>query len=198
VDAIISDGGSMDAGPYYLGTGTEYFERDAMKLDFRNMVEAGQKTGVPVILGSCGMAGDNRNLECILEVAKEVFAEPNVENVKVAVIGAELDPEVVISEFRKGALRTTGHGPDLDEDMLRESTIVFHKKNVAKILNLPAERVAGTFFVDSCNAIKISIDRPNISASFDERDVFGAQQQATIESLSIPMYVEVLDKPAVA
>ena len=26
VDAIICDGGSMDAGPYYLGTGTEYFE----------------------------------------------------------------------------------------------------------------------------------------------------------------------------
>jgi hypothetical protein len=25
VDAIISDAGSMDAGPYYLGTGTEYF-----------------------------------------------------------------------------------------------------------------------------------------------------------------------------
>jgi hypothetical protein len=194
VDAILFDGGSMDAGPYYLGMGTEYFERDAMKLDFRNMVEAGQKTGVPVILGSCGMAGGNRNLECILEVAKEVFAELSVENVKVVVIGAELD---VISEFRKSALRTTGHGPDLDEDMLCETTIVFHRKNVAKILNLPAERVAGTF-VDSCNAIKISIDRPNISASFDERDVIGAQQQAPIESLSIPMYVEVLDKSAVA
>jgi len=70
VDAILFDGGSMDAGPYYVGMGTEYFERDAMNLDFRNMVEAGQKTGVPVILGSCGMAGGNRNLECILEVAK--------------------------------------------------------------------------------------------------------------------------------
>jgi hypothetical protein len=30
VDAIICDGGSMDAGPYYLGTGTEYFEREAV------------------------------------------------------------------------------------------------------------------------------------------------------------------------
>jgi hypothetical protein len=41
-------------------------------------------------------------------------------------------------------------------------------------------------------------DRLNISASLDERDVFGAQQQAPIESLSIPMYVDLLDKPAVA
>lgn len=49
IDAIISDAGSMDAGPYYLGTGTEYFEREAVKLDYRHMVEAGIKTGAPVI-----------------------------------------------------------------------------------------------------------------------------------------------------
>ena len=42
---------------------------------------------------------------------------------------------------------------------------VFSKDNVARILRLPAERVVGTFFVDTCNAIKISIERPNISAS---------------------------------
>jgi hypothetical protein len=54
--------------------------------------------------------------------------------------------------------------------------------------------VVGTFFVDTCNAIKISIDRPNISASMDERDVFGAQQQAAVERLSIPIYPAALAK----
>lgn len=124
VDAIISDGGSMDAGPYYLGTGTEYFEREAVKADFRHMVEAGERTGSPVILGSCGMAGGNRNLAWMLEVAKEVFAELDVRDAKVAVIGAELDPDVVVTELRNGALRPTGVGPELDEQALRESTIV--------------------------------------------------------------------------
>src|SRR5271163_4829040 len=124
IDAIISDGGSMDAGPYYLGTGTEYFEREAVKADFRHMVEAGQKTGAPVILGSCGMAGGNRNLAWMLEVAKEVFAELNVQDAKVAVIPAELDAGTVIAELRKGALRATGTGPELSENALRESTIV--------------------------------------------------------------------------
>jgi hypothetical protein len=65
---------------------------------------------------------------------------------------------------------------------------VFSKNNVAKIL----ARVVGAFFVDTCNAIKISIDRLNISASVDERDVFGAQQQAAIEGLSIPIYAVAL------
>jgi len=124
VDAIICDGGSMDAGPYYLGTGTEYFESEAVKLDFRHMVEAGASIGCPVILGSCGMAGGDRNLDWMIGVAKEVFAELGIKAAKVAVIRSELDAEIVIKEFRAGALRATGVGPDLDEMGLLESTIV--------------------------------------------------------------------------
>lgn len=124
IDAIVSDAGSMDAGPYYLGTGTEYFEREAVKTDFRHMVAAAQKTGAPVILGSSGMAGGDRNLDWMLAVAKEVFEELGVRDAKVAVIRSELDPEIVIREFRAGALRPTGMGPELDEAALRESTIV--------------------------------------------------------------------------
>jgi Domain of unknown function (DUF4387) len=40
---------------------------------------------------------------------------------------------------------------------------VFYKDNMATILDLPRERLVGTFFVDACNAVKISIERPNIS-----------------------------------
>jgi hypothetical protein len=124
VDAIVSDAGSMDAGPYYLGTGSEYFEREAVKADWRHMVEAAQKTGAPVILGSSGMAGGDRNLAFMLGVAKEVFAELGVKDAGVAVIGAELDPGIVVAEFRAGRLRPTGLGPELSEEALRESTIV--------------------------------------------------------------------------
>src|SRR5450432_681047 len=124
IDAIISDAGSMDAGPYYLGTGEEYFEREAVKADFRHMVDAGKQTGSPVILGSIGMAGGNRNVDWMLSVAKEVFAEQNVTNAKVAVIRSEMDPAVIINEFKNNAVRPTGLGPDLTEVSLRESTIV--------------------------------------------------------------------------
>ncbi|MET0678813.1 MAG: DUF4387 family protein [Bradyrhizobium sp.] len=124
VDAIICDGGSMDAGPYYLGTGTEYFEPEAIKADFRHMVEAGSKIGCPVILGSSGMAGGDRNLDRMIDIAREIFDGLGIQGARVAVIRSELDPEIVIKEFRAGALRATGAGPDLDEAALRESTIV--------------------------------------------------------------------------
>ena len=61
------------------------------------------------------MAGGNRNVDYMLDVAKEVFAELGVKDAKVAVIGAELDPEIVIKELRAGALRPTGAGPDLQK-----------------------------------------------------------------------------------
>lgn len=124
VDAVICDGGSMDAGPYYLGTGTQYFDAEAVKADFRHMAEAGSKIGCPVILGSCGMAGGNRNLDRMIDIAREVFAGLGIRGAKVAVIRSEIDPEIVIRELRAGALRETGAGPDLDEAALRESTIV--------------------------------------------------------------------------
>ena len=123
VDAIVSDAGSMDAGPYFLGTGTQYFEREAVKADYTHMVRAGLATGAPVILGSCGMAGGDRNLQWMLDVAKEVFAELAVRDARVATISAELDPELVIRELKAGALLPTGDGPALDEQALRDSVI---------------------------------------------------------------------------
>src|ERR1700677_1930638 len=75
IDAVIAGAGSTDAGPFYLGSGGQYFERDAVRNDFRKLVEAALRTDAPVILGSCGMAGGNRNLDWMLDVAREVFEE---------------------------------------------------------------------------------------------------------------------------
>jgi hypothetical protein len=124
VDAVISDAGSMDAGPYYLGSGRQYFEREAVKQDFRHMVEAGQQIEGPVILGSCGMAGGDRNLQWMIEVAKEVFEELNVQNAKVATISAEIAPKVVLREMEAGMLLPTGSGPELCKTAIAASVIV--------------------------------------------------------------------------
>jgi hypothetical protein len=124
VDAIVCDGGSMDAGPYYLGTGTSFFDREAVKADYRRMVAAGLKARCPVILGSAGMGGGNRNVDWMLDLAKDVFAELNVTEAKVAVIKSELDPDTAVKEYRAGALTAIGTGPNISEEALRESTIV--------------------------------------------------------------------------
>jgi hypothetical protein len=50
----------------------------------------------------------------------------------------------------------------------------------------------GTYFADSCNAIKITIDRPVVAASLQEHDLYGEQQQAALEDLNIPIYSRAL------
>jgi Domain of unknown function (DUF4387)/Acyclic terpene utilisation family protein AtuA len=124
IDAIVCNGGSMDAGPYYLGAGESYFDRDAVKADYRHMVEAGKRIGCPVVVGSSGTAGGDRNLDAMVEIAKDVFEELGIHKAKVAVIRAEIDPEFAVREYRKGTLRPTGVGPELSEATLRESVIV--------------------------------------------------------------------------
>jgi hypothetical protein len=124
VDAVISNAGWMHSGLYRPGSGGRYFERNAIKNDFRKMVEAAERIEGPMILGSCGMAGGERNLDWMLEVAREVFEELDVHDTKVAVIRSELDPAIVIDELRAGALRPVGEELTLDEASLRESTIV--------------------------------------------------------------------------
>jgi hypothetical protein len=56
--------------------------------------------------------------------------------------------------------------------------------------------------VSVCGALGYGYPKESLETALekgvDERDVFGAQRQAPIESLGIPMYVEVLDRPAVA
>jgi MFS family permease len=64
----------------------------------------------------------------------------------------------------------------------RKSTLI------AAVLGVSAEQVIGSYFVATCNAIKISIGRANISGSSDERGVYGAQQQARLERLRYCRY----------
>jgi len=68
----------------------------------------------------------------------------------------------------------------------------FCARNVADELGFELVSVVGAYFVDNCNAIKITVERPIISASPDERDVFGAQQQAMLERMVVPMYSDAL------
>jgi hypothetical protein len=124
VDAVVSDGGSMDAGPYYLGTGTEYFEGEAVKTDFTHMVQAALAKDCPLILGSSGMAGGDANLAWMVDVAKEVFAEQGVADWKVATISGQVDNQLVLDELVAGRLRSLGHMPPLSEDAVRDSVIV--------------------------------------------------------------------------
>ena len=63
----------------------------------------------------------------------------------------------------------------------------FCARNVADALGLELTSVVGTYFVDNCDAIKITVEKPIMSASPVEPDVFRAQKQSRLERMVIPM-----------
>ena len=61
---IAVDAGSTDPGPYYLGAGVSFTDRNAVKRDLAIMIPEGLKAGIPVIIGTAGGSGAKPQL-CI-------------------------------------------------------------------------------------------------------------------------------------
>ncbi|APC90865.1 MULTISPECIES: DUF4387 family protein [Francisella] len=122
LDIVASDAGSMDPGPYYLGKGAPYFKKAVLKRDFSLMLDVALKQKCPLLLGSCGLAGDDPHLEFMLEIAKEVFIEKNIPTTKVAVISGHVDNTLLFGEISN--LTPLGKMPPLTLDSLKKSVIV--------------------------------------------------------------------------
>jgi hypothetical protein len=99
LDLIAADCGSIDPGPYYLGMGVSLQKKANMKRDFAIMLTGALEQGCPVIIGTCGLAGDTPNLMFMVEIAKEVFRELGVEGLKVAVIDGHIDHDILIGHI---------------------------------------------------------------------------------------------------
>ena len=52
--AIAVDAGSTDPGPYYLGSGQSFTNREAVKRDLALIIEAGLDAKIPVLIGTAG------------------------------------------------------------------------------------------------------------------------------------------------
>jgi hypothetical protein len=124
VDAIVCDAGSVDAGPFFLGTGGGYFSSQEVRADLERIIAAAHRIGCPVIIGSAGLGGGDRNVAAVVSLFAEVFAQLGIRKAQVATISAELPPERVIAEFNHGTLWPLGQGIALNEEALRQSTIV--------------------------------------------------------------------------
>ena len=51
---IAVDAGSSDPGPYYLGAGKSFTDRNSVKRDLEIMIPAGIEAKIPVIVGTAG------------------------------------------------------------------------------------------------------------------------------------------------
>jgi len=122
IDLIADDGGSMDAGPYYLGSGKSAFKVPSLKRDFSLILKAAIKQNCPIVLGSCGMSGDTPHMNIMMDIAREVFEEEGVKDIKVAIISSHIEPSLISNRLEE--LTPLGKMPPLTVKDVEKSRIV--------------------------------------------------------------------------
>ena len=74
-DIICIDGGSTDSGPFYLGTSTSKYARSVCKAEWRALMLARHKAGVPLVIGSCGTCGTAEMVDWMYDITIELADE---------------------------------------------------------------------------------------------------------------------------
>lgn len=100
-DVIALDAGSVDPGPYYLGSGKSFTSRAMVKRDLKLIVQAGWEAKAPVLVGTACGSGAKPHLDWAMEILGEIVDELEI-HPKVARIDAELDKEQIVKAYRAG------------------------------------------------------------------------------------------------
>ena len=100
-DAIAVDAGSLDCGPWYLGTGQVHSPMINIRRDLRLVLTEGVRRGIPIIIGSSGGSGARPHVDLTVEMIKEIALEEEL-SFKVGVIYSDVDKEYLHARIRGG------------------------------------------------------------------------------------------------
>ncbi len=98
---IATDAGSTDSGAAYLALGMSKNDRGSVKRDLTKLMRAASEANIPLVVGTAGQAGGDKNVDWTLDIVREVASE------------LEIRPKVValyseIEKPRLHALRQAG------------------------------------------------------------------------------------------
>ena len=109
---IAVDAGSTDPGPFYLGAGKSFTDRNSVKRDLEIMIPAALEAGIPVIVGTAGGSGARPHVEFAVDIVKEIAREKRL-SFKLAIIQSEFDKELVKENLRKGNISPLYPAPEI-------------------------------------------------------------------------------------
>jgi hypothetical protein len=108
------DMGSIDIGPYYLGSGELATAPASTARDLRKVLIGALKRKIPLIIGSAGSAGANPHLEQTLALVRQIAHEEGL-SFRLAIIRADIDRSALKSAVRRQGVSPIDGMPALDE-----------------------------------------------------------------------------------
>ncbi|MBA1336165.1 MAG: 3-methylaspartate ammonia-lyase [Firmicutes bacterium] len=117
IDYIGVDAGSSDPGPFYLGNGTSFTNRDAVKRDVELVLPYALNKKIPLIIGTAGGSGGNVHVQWMREIIEEIAIEQKL-SFKMAIIQSEVTREYVKEKLRAGKIINMGPGLELTEEII--------------------------------------------------------------------------------
>ncbi|MBL4873868.1 MAG: acyclic terpene utilization AtuA family protein [Rhodobacteraceae bacterium] len=120
-DIIAIDGGSTDSGPAYLGRGVSKYSRASTKVEWRGLMEARAKAGVPLVIGTAGTCGTDSAVDWLLDITREIAVEIG-QSVKIAVLRSSQSNDYITQAYRNNHLHPLPNAPDISETRLQKCT----------------------------------------------------------------------------
>lgn len=114
------DGGSVDPGPHYLGSGKPFCSPQAIQRDLRLMLNAAIDAGATLVIGSCGGAGGAPHLEFVANLVRDIAREDGL-SFKLALVHAEQSAEQILEHLANGRVSALSDRPDLNRDTITEA-----------------------------------------------------------------------------
>ena len=115
------DSGSTDCGAYYLGAGEMYQSRKAMKRDMRLLLRATRAAGIPLVIGSAGLAGARPHVAWALDIMKEIAREESL-RFRLAVIHSDQDKTYLSRALKDDRVRSFPGVPALTQRTIDASS----------------------------------------------------------------------------
>ena len=119
-DLIGCDMGSIDIGPYYLGSGQMATSSAATKRDLRKVILAARRLDIPLVIGSAGSAGAAAHLEQTLELVRNIALEEKL-HFRLGVISGDIDKGIVIAAIEAGGVVGIDDMPTLTAEEVKVS-----------------------------------------------------------------------------
>lgn len=101
------DMGSVDPGPYYLGSGAMAAPEAMVERDLELVLCAALEAGVPLIIGSAGTAGAAPHLDATLAIVRRIVARHKL-RLRLATVHSDIAPGQVVAAMRDGRLDAIG------------------------------------------------------------------------------------------